>query len=231
MLPALRLLPPTLLLAVLPLAAAAADQPPPAAGVRLHVSTAGNDAWSGTPAAPNQAETDGPLASLARARDEIRKRKAAGAKGPFTVLVSAGTYLVPQTFTLGPEDSGTADAPVVYASGAAGNAVLIGGRKVAGFLPYKDRILKADLASQGLGGVYFRQLFFAGRRQHLARYPNYDPQNPYTGGWAYVEGKPVQLWATVPGENGHTLRMKPQDLRNWAKPAEAEVLIFPRYNW
>jgi hypothetical protein len=230
MLPVLRLLPPALLLAVLSLATAA-DQAPPAAGVRLHVSPVGNDAWSGTLAAPNPAKTDGPLASLARARDEIRRQKAAGAKGPFTVLVSAGAYLMTQTFTLGPEDSGTADAPVVYASGGAGSAVLIGGRKVAGFLPYKDKILKADVASQGLGSVSFRQLFFAGRRQHLARHPNYDPQNPYTGGWAYVEGKPVQLWATLPGENGHTLRMKPQDLRNWAKPEVAEVLIFPRYNW
>ena len=43
----------------------------------FYVSTAGNDAWSGTLSAPNAAKTDGPLASLRAARDAVRKLKAA----------------------------------------------------------------------------------------------------------------------------------------------------------
>jgi hypothetical protein len=38
----------------------------------LYVSPDGNDAWSGTLAAPNAARTDGPFASLERARDGVR---------------------------------------------------------------------------------------------------------------------------------------------------------------
>jgi len=49
-----------------------------AAPLVLTVSPTGNDAWSGKLAAPNAAKTDGPLASLAGARDAIRKLKAAG---------------------------------------------------------------------------------------------------------------------------------------------------------
>ncbi len=40
--------------------------------VTLYVETTGNDAWNGTLPAPNAAKTDGPVATLARARDLIR---------------------------------------------------------------------------------------------------------------------------------------------------------------
>ena len=199
--------------------------------VRLYVSTAGQDAWSGTAAEPNSGKSDGPFASLERARNEIRKRKAAGARGPFTVLVRGGVYCLRQTFTLGAEDSGDETGDVVFSRYAREKAILVGGRKLAGFTPYQGKILKADVASQGLKGVYFRQLFFAGQRQQLARYPNYDPRNPYAGGWAYVDGKPVELWDKVPGEDRRTLKLKPEDLRRWSNVDEAEILIFPRYNW
>ena len=43
----------------------------------MHVSPAGNDAWSGTAPEPNVDKTDGPLASLQGARDALRKLRAA----------------------------------------------------------------------------------------------------------------------------------------------------------
>lgn len=211
--------------------ASRAEQAAAPPGVVLYVSTAGSDAWSGALAEPNAQKIDGPLATLAGARDEVRKRKAAGATGPFTVLVRGGVYCLSETLTLTAADSGTGPDPATFRAYPGEKVSLVGGRKIVGFAPHQGKVLKADLAAQGLKGVYFRQLFFAGRRQHLARYPNFDPQNPYTGGWAYVEGKPVSLWATIPGEDNRTLKIKPEDLRPWSKPEEAEVLIFPRYNW
>ena len=38
-----------------------------------YVVNGGNDRWSGTLAEPNAAKSDGPFASLERARDEVRK--------------------------------------------------------------------------------------------------------------------------------------------------------------
>ena len=49
-----------------------ADAPRAAA---LYVATDGNDAWSGTLAAPNAEKTDGPLATLKRARNAVRERR------------------------------------------------------------------------------------------------------------------------------------------------------------
>ena len=44
----------------------------------LYVAPAGSDAWTGTRAGPNAGRTDGPFATLERARDELRQRRKAG---------------------------------------------------------------------------------------------------------------------------------------------------------
>jgi len=197
----------------------------------LYVDPNGNDAWSGTLAAPSDAKTDGPFATLERARDAIRKQKAAGGVEGITVYIRGGLYALPQTLRLEAQDSGTAEAPIVYRAYEKEKPILIGGRKITGFVPHRGSIVKADLAALGLQGKYFRQLIFDGRRQHLARRPNYDPENPYGGGWAYVDGKPVNMYQDIPGENHHTLIYKSADARQWSRPTEGEVFVFPRYNW
>ena len=204
----------------------------PAAASELFVATNGNDSWSGKLAEPNAAGTDGPFATLERARDEIRVLKAAaGAKNAVTVFVRGGTYSLSQTLKLEARDSGSAGAPVVYRAYEKETPVVIGGKPISGFKRHQGRILKADVATQGLKGVAFRQLFCNGQRMHLARYPNFDAENPYGGGWAYADGKPVPMYAEVPGEDRRTLHYKPADARDWARPEEGEVFAFPRYNW
>ncbi|MDQ3814582.1 MAG: right-handed parallel beta-helix repeat-containing protein, partial [Armatimonadota bacterium] len=211
--------------AVAPLHAAPAE-------VRYFVATDGNDAWSGGLASPNAAKTDGPFATLEKARDAIRQRRAAGPlPGPATVFVRGGIYPLARTFKLDKEDSGTAEAPVVYGAFENEKPIIIGGRPITGFAPHQGQILKADVNAQGFQGVYFRQLFFDGKRQHLARYPNFDLQNPYGGGWAYADGKPVPMYADVPGEDRRTFQYKEQDARQWARPEEGEVFVFARFNW
>jgi hypothetical protein len=46
--------------------------------MNLYVSPNGNDSWSGRLASPNRTRTDGPFATLERARDAIRALKRAG---------------------------------------------------------------------------------------------------------------------------------------------------------
>jgi len=69
----------------------------PAAGAGeagFYISPAGNDGWSGRLARPNATSTDGPFATLERARDAVRELKARGglpATG-VTVELNGGTY-------------------------------------------------------------------------------------------------------------------------------------------
>ena len=188
-----------------------------AAQSAYYVAPNGSDAAPGTKAAP--------FASIAGARDEIRRLKSSGGlKGPVTVFLRSGTYEVGETLRFEAQDSGTASVPVVYRPFGNEKVTLSGAHRVGGFGPYQERILKTHVDGS------FHQLFYKGERQHLARYPNYDAASPYAGGWAYVEGKPVQLYQEVPGEDKHTLRFKAEDARAFAG-SEAEVMVFPRYNW
>lgn len=201
-----------------------------ASALDIYIAPDGHDSWSGRFAEPDAVGKDGPFATLERARDEIRKLKREnGLHEPVTVHVRAETYFLDRTFKLTAEDSGTADAPVVYRGYGTERPLLVGGKPVAGFARHKDGILVADLAAQGLKGIGFRQLFLNGRRQILARYPNFDPQNPYAGGWAYVDGKPVEMYREQPGDSKRLLTYKAEDARPCARPEEGEVCIFTRY--
>ncbi|NOZ21650.1 MAG: hypothetical protein GXP25_11265 [Planctomycetes bacterium] len=201
-------------------------------GEVLYVATNGNDDWSGKLAAPNANKTNGPLATLQGARDAIRKLKSEGRlpEGA-TVFVREGMYSIPTTLTFDKQDSGSADAPIVYRAYKDEKPILIGGREITGFAPYKGKILKTNVNDQGFKGIYFRQLFFDGKRQFLARYPNYDPDNPYAGGWAYADGKYIPMYKSIDGEPKNQLHYKAKDFRNWSRPEEGLVFVFPRYNW
>ena len=199
-----------------------------AAPVTLFVSPRGNDAWSGTLADANAAGTDGPFATLARARDEVRKLRGAG---PVTVYVRGGLYPLSTTLSLSAEDSGSRQTPVVWRATPGEQPILIGGKTITGFTPYQGKILKADVAAQGLKDVTFRQLLCNGKRMDLARYPNHDFDHPVTGGWAYADGKPVPMYVSIEGEPRNVLHYSEADARTWAHPEEGEVMVFPRYNW
>lgn len=200
--------------------------------INLYVALNGNDAWSGKLAKPNSAGTDGPFATLERARNEVRNLRSDGNQNdPITVFVRGGIYELKETLKFDAQDSGSPDAPIIYRAYKQEEPIIIAGKQITGFIPHNGNILKSDVSSQGFEGIYFRQLLCNGMRMHLARYPNFDPENPYGGGWAYADGEPVSMGAQIPGENKYTMQYKTQDARNWSRPEEGEVFVFPRYNW
>jgi len=166
----------------------------------LHVSPAGNDGWTGRLARPNAARTDGPVATLARARDLIRelKRAPGGLQGPVVVELQGGTYELPGTFALTAGDSGTPDHPITYRAARGREVRIVGGKVLSGFAPVKDaavlarldpaargRVLCADLGAQGISGYPPMEsaagwgssepgleVFFADEPMTLARWPN-----------------------------------------------------------
>ena len=137
----------------------------------LHVATNGNDHWSGRLAAPNAGGTDGPLASLAGARDAIRAAAAAGALGAVTVHIRGGVYRMEAPFVLEPQDSGTAEAPVVYEAAPGERPVFSGGRVITGFRR-NGPLWEGVVPEVKAGRWYFRQLFVNGQRRQRARSPN-----------------------------------------------------------
>ncbi len=192
-----------LLAAALPTLSANPLTPPPA---DFYVAATGNDSWSGRLAEPTPDKTDGPFQTLERARDEVRKRKAAGAPAEksFTVVFRGGAYSLSQTFQLDSQDSGTPQAPTLYLACPGEQVILTGGPAIppAAFQPVTDtatldrldpaartHVLQADLQPLGITDldsfpVKFQgipaapELFCNNQRMTLARWPN--------DGWATI---------------------------------------------
>ncbi len=196
------------------------------APLTYHVATNGNDAWSGGLAAPNAARTDGPFATLQRARDAIRELKTDGQSlAPVTVVLRKGTYYLDERFRLEPQDSGTTECPITYAPYPGERAIVSGARVLTGWRRREGHIWACSLKEQGLSGLRFRQLFYRGERQIIARWPNRDPVRPRTGGFLYC-GTPVQVGS------GRLIRYTPGAFpRQWKQPTEVEVVIFPWHGW
>lgn len=132
----------------------------------LHVATNGSDQAAGTQKAPYR--------TLARARDAIRALKQ-GRKlpaGGVRVLIHGGVYRLNEPFVLGPEDSGTSSAPIVYAAAPGAQPVLSGGRIIKGLRRNADGSWSTTIPAAAAHKWVFRQLFIAGRRYIPARSPN-----------------------------------------------------------
>jgi hypothetical protein len=157
---------------------------------RFYVATNGNDTWSGTLDTPSADGTDGPFATLTRARDAVRQLKLAHGGGliqAVEVQVRGGRYEMDEPLRLSGGDSGTAQFPVSYTAYPGESPVLSGGRRITGWRPYRDKIVCAELPKVRAGRWWFRQLFCNGKRMIRARYPKYDQSDPLYGGWAFVE--------------------------------------------
>ena len=200
------------------------------AGACFYVSTLGDDRWSGTlpaPAGSGASATDGPFATLTRARDAIRalKGRAGGVDGPVSVLVLGGTYRFSEPLQLTGRDSGTAAAPVTYRAFPGERPVLSGGAELTDWQPYRGKIMRCAAPA----GPAFRQLFYDDRRQIRARWPARDAADPRYGGWAFIE----EVAPTLEGEEyPRTFGSGTQrPARRWAKPQQAEVFIHPWLCW
>ena len=166
---------------------------PAAAGFTLHLSPSGNDLNPGTP--------EKPLATLAAAQRAARK---AVGREPVTILLHAGIYYLPETLHFTAEDSGTAKAPVVYAAAAGEQPVISGGTQLQlAWKPLSNGIFHATTHA----GLVMDQLFMNGQRQHMARYPNYDPKAAKFNGTAADAISPARVarWSDPTGGYIHAM--------------------------
>ena len=150
--------------------------------------------------------------------------------GELSVYFRAGTYYLPETVVFTPEDSGAAEAPVVYTSYPGEHVVLSGGSRIEPhWTPYRDGILQTPVPPD----TQTDQLFVNGKRQVLARYPNYEPKAKYLNGFAEdaISPERAKRWADPRGGYIHALheyllgqpslpdhrhrRRRSPDLRGW----------------
>jgi len=184
---------------------------PAYANARFYVATNGNDAWTGTRPAPNRAGTDGPFATLERARDAIRNLKQANrlpARGA-VVELRGGTYYRTQTFVLEKQDSGTERGPIVYRRYRNETVRLVGGKRLAGFGPVTDPAVQARLAPEAKGHVQQLDL----HAQGITDFGPVTGTNTPSTGWPPHGLAPTELF----------LNLKAMTLARWPNEGFARV--------
>jgi hypothetical protein len=174
----------------------------------LHVAPAGDDAQPGAP--------DRPVASLERAVELAR-----AAPHPLRIVVHGGRYELRQPITLDARDSG------LTIEGLPGETVVLsGGRRVTGWRPWRDGILRADLSKLGLPDAEFHELYRDGKLLPWARTPKFDPAHPRTGGWLQNAG------VAAPGTKTRFV-YRDGDLHpeRWAHPERAWIMFHDSLNY
>ena len=200
--------------------------PARAAGVAIYVAPNGNDNWSGGLAQPNSQGTDGPVATLERARDILRQKKSAAGEERH-VVIGDGRYQLTTPFALTPEDSG-----VTYKAAPGAHPVFSGGKVIRGLQPGQNGLWTVRIPEVANGSWYFDQLFVNGHRATRAKTPNkfYSYMGPTTE--VPIEGKPGQFLRTtnVPAETMTPLKgLSEAEIRDIVLVAYHKWCITRRY--
>ncbi len=218
-----------LLLAVLAFCATAhADDP-----FVLHVSTEGNDLWSGRLAQANSERSDGPKASIAGARDAIpRLRMTGDATGAIQVLIRGGVYRISQPIVFGPDDSGFEGGRVTYQAYPGEVPVIDGGRRITRW-ERQGALWVADLPEVRDGQWTFCALWVNGERRTPARTPNAAHpagDEPTDAEFFYADGSVVVEDAEGKKQSSNTrFHFRGDDVQPWQSLDQAWFVHF--HSW
>jgi len=179
------------------------------AAADFYISPAGNDGWSGRLAEPNAARSDGPFATIARARDAVRSLKRDGLRKDLVVQIREGVYTLTSPLVFKSEDSGTVDHSITYAAYPGEHPVISGGRELRGWKPVQRGRWTLDTAAVPA----FRQLFIDGQRRPRARTPN--------EGFFRIEKSF--------GDDRKRFQYSGKDIRRWNNLQDVELVLF--YDW
>ncbi|OGV95457.1 MAG: hypothetical protein A3K19_34065 [Lentisphaerae bacterium RIFOXYB12_FULL_65_16] len=181
----------------------------------FYVAPDGNDAWTGTLAAPNAARTDGPFATVDAARQAVRAaRQRQAATQPTIVLLRGGTYRIAKPLTFTSPDSGTEAAPVVYAAYPGERPIIDGGRSITGFRQ-EGQLWTVTLPDVAAGAWYFSELFVDGKRMPRARSPN--------------EGFFRVAKYNKPPNDRTSFFFKPGEMQSWQRLEDAVAVVY--HSW
>jgi hypothetical protein len=191
----------------------------------FYVSPSGNDTWSGILAEANESKTDGPFATLGKARDAIRDLKARGPlTQPVTILIRGGFYVLPEPLVFTSEDSGTKECPITYAAYPGEVPVLSGGRRITGWKKLTEEVGNIDVKARGKLWIAnvpkdwrFNQLFAGGERLPRSATPNADQWEDW---YKNIEEKGKTLLSFPPGT-----------LQRWSNLADVEINFLPSWRY
>lgn len=157
----------------------------------LYVSIKGNDTYQGT--------KEKPFATLKKAQLVIRS-----IKGPVVVYIRGGTYYLNAPIIFTEKDSRDEGSPVTYKAYQHEKVIISGAVPVKlKWENYRNGIQRTRVDQN----LLFDQLFISGSQQRMARYPNYNPEIRFFGGYAAdaISPERVKSWKHPEGGFVHAL--------------------------
>ncbi|QDU37998.1 hypothetical protein Mal4_23180 [Maioricimonas rarisocia] len=178
------------------------------------VSPNGADQWSGTLPEPNAGRTDGPFATLERARYAVRE-SGKNRSGDVVVLIRGGTYRLKETVVFGVHDSGRGDSTVTYAAYPGETPVFSSGHEIHDWTLLTTA--PPGLPAEAIGKVQvadvsdrFHALFDAEGLLPRARSQGFIP---------------------LAGGSRNELRFPAGRLRDWPNVEDVEIVVRPHHAW
>ncbi len=180
----------------------------------FYVSTRGSDSWSGTLPAPNAQGTDGPFATLERARDAVRDLKKSKS-GDIVVLVRAGTYKLERTVVFGLEDAGKGDATVTYAAYPGETPVFSSGREIKGWKKVTGELPGLPREAQG-------KVMMADASERFLTLYDAEGMLPRARSAGFIP---------LTGGSRNRLHFPRGKLKNWPNLEDVEIIVRPHHAW
>ncbi len=187
----------------------------------FYVAANGSDDWSGKLAEPTG--SDGPFATLERARDAVRALKAQRAGQDIVVQIRGGHYRLRETVVFGLEDSGAGDSTVTYEAYPGEKPVFSSDVEIAGWKRLEDALPFLPTAAEGhvwvtdvpkLNGPHrrFFTLYDTAGRLPRARSKGFLPVEPKAS-------------------SKTRLHFPSGALRNWPNLEDVEIVVRPHHAW
>lgn len=197
----------------------------------FYVATTGNDNWSGRLAGPNPDATDGPFATLAKARDAVRQLKNRSIRKDIIVLVRGGTYYLKETVVFGLQDSAKEGQTITYAACPGEEPVFSSGVRITGWKELgADR--PDELSEWAQGNVWvadvpstlgrFYTLYDGDQRLPRARSAGFAPTEP-----TILWNRNTNFWQSGDPELARILSFPKGALRDWPNLEDVEILVRP----
>lgn len=180
----------------------------------FYLSPNGSDSWSGTLATVNEDKSDGPFATLERARDAVRalkKRKSTD----IHVAIREGHYILTDTVVFGVEDSGHKDATITYSAYPGETPIFTSGRQIKGWQKPKNAIPNLPKAAQG-------KILVADVNQKFLTL--YDEQG------LFPKAQSEQIKPLAGGSKTKVVFPKGR-LKNWPNVKDVEISVRPTRAW